>query len=66
MTDKPTYEQLERRLALSEQSNEALRNKIRRINHISKNRLNRMKQRTKLLIEARATIARLQAEAHGG
>lgn len=65
MNDKPTYEQLEGQVRLLETSNEALRYKIRRINLISKNRLNKAKKLAKLLIAASAEIVQLRDEAHG-
>lgn len=53
-------------LHLAELSQSALQTKLARVTKVSRSRLKRMNQRGKLLIEARATIARMSREAHGG
>ncbi|AGC35764.1 hypothetical protein ACP46_gp79 [Rhizobium phage RHEph06] len=48
-----TVEQLKKRLELAEMSNAALRAKLKKAQRVSKSRLERMKQRGKLLIQER-------------
>lgn len=61
-----TIGQLKTRLWLAETSVRALQRKLEKTRKISRSRLKRMNQRGKLLIETRATLMRLQREAHGG
>lgn len=59
-------ERLQTEVELLRMSNDALLSKLRKVQRVSKSRLARMRQRTKLLIEARGIIMRMQDEAHGG
>lgn len=59
-------DQSQRRERLLEMSQSSLMRKLEKVTKVSRSRLKRMNQRGKLLIEARATIARLSREAHGG
>ena len=60
-----TPEQLRSLVQLQEASISSLQRKLEKVQRVSRSRLKRMSQRGKLLIEARATIARMTEEAHG-
>lgn len=55
-----TREQLEKQIHLLEMSNAGLQAKLKKVTRISNDRLKRMKNRSKLLMEARSVIVDLQ------
>ena len=61
-----TVAQVKKQLELAELSNSALQAKLKKVQRVSRSRLERMRNRGKLLIQTRAALIRLQDEAHGG
>lgn len=66
MYENHSREQLLKMIELYQMSQSSLIVKLEKVTKVSRSRLKRMNQRGKLLIEARAIIARMSREAHGG